>query len=120
MDLDSGVRFAQEVDLSRVERNDRPSVRDALKGIMSFENPMPKLIVEVNDAVDHYNVVVKGWDQEMDLDRAYRVFLNPKERRGVYDCIISMSLRPTNDDNMPSLLFRMRKSAGAKHQKKRT
>jgi hypothetical protein len=118
--MDAGIRFAKEVDLSRVDRNDRPMVRDVLIGIMTFESPMPILVVEVNDTPDHYNIIVKGWDQEMDYELGYNTFLNPKMRRSVYDCVISMSLRPTNDDNIPSLLFRIRKSSSAKHQKKRT
>jgi hypothetical protein len=77
---DEQIKFAKSIDFSRVEKSDRVYVRDILLKVVQFNDIMPPLTVIVYQCPDHYNIIVKGWDQELDDKKWYDTFLNPETR----------------------------------------
>lgn len=85
--------FADGVDLSKVDRNDRTHVKEAIMSALTFDNPMPRLRVDVHVAGDHYNVAFKGYNKEIDLERWYRRFCGPG-RSAALEYVQSTSVVP--------------------------
>ncbi len=117
MDLDEGIKFAAGIDFSRVDSSDRNNVRSIVLGILQFEYPMPKVKIDVYPTPDHYNICIKGWNQELDFDKLYETFRSGK-KDSLYDSIISVKLVPEDDEKVPLLKFAVRKSSFAKQKKK--
>lgn len=114
---DERIKFAKKIDFSRVDTSDRNYNRNIVLGILQFENPMPDLVVDIHSTPDHYNISVKNWSQEISIAKLYETF-ESKNRATIYDSVISVSLVPQNDEGVPVLLFRIRKSSFAKQKKK--
>jgi hypothetical protein len=105
------------VDVSRADVSDRAYCRAIIKGILQFEHPMPKLQIDFFPTPDHYNIAFKGWNQSLDIDKLYDTFRG-KSRSQLYDHVLSVSVEPTNDEGVPVLLFRVRKSSFGKMKKR--
>jgi hypothetical protein len=116
---DRVIKFVDDVDVSRADVADRAYCRAIIKGILQFENPMPKVQVDLYSTPDHYNISIKGWAQSLNGDKMYDTFSpRSKSRAPLYDPILSWSIEPTTDEGVPVLLFRVRKSSFGKMKKR--
>lgn len=86
------------VDLSKVARDDRMTVKQILTKLMRYKTPMPELQVTIFPVDDHYNVYIRGWQQDIDLDLFHRTFLNKAERDGLLDPLLSITWRPVEHE----------------------
>jgi hypothetical protein len=111
------IKFAEGIDISRAEVSDRAYCRAILEGILQFERPMPKVEVDLYPTPDHYNLAIKGWNQSLSVTKLYDTFMS-KNRSQLYDPILSVSVEPVNDEGVPVLLFRLRKSSFGKVKKR--
>ena len=116
---DRVIKFVDDVDVSRADVADRAFCRAIIKGILQFENPMPKVQVDLYPTPDHYNISIKGWNQSLSVDKLYDTFSpRSKNRAPLYVPILSVSVEPTNDEGVPVVLFRVRKSSFGKMKKR--
>lgn len=86
------------VDLSKVSRDDRLTVNEILTRVMRYKLPMPTLQVSIFPVDDHYNVYIRGWAQDIDLDLFHRTFINKTERDGALDALLSVTWRPVEHE----------------------
>lgn len=73
--------FSESVDLSDVLPDDRILVHAIVRRICKFQHPMPKLNIKahrIDSSNGDYNVNVKGWAQNIDFDRFWKVFRDPQ------------------------------------------
>ena len=82
-----------DVDFSKVHRDDRLMVNEILTHIMTYKLPMPKLKTFIYDIDSHYNVLIRGWAQDIDLETFYNRYLGPK-RDQCLDALTSIIWRP--------------------------
>lgn len=87
-----------DVDLSKVSRDDRMTVKQILTQLMRYKLPMPQLQVSIFPVDDHYNVYIRGWQQDIDLDLFHKTFLNKSERDGSLDPLLSIIWRPVEHE----------------------
>lgn len=115
-----GLKFTKSIDLSRVDPSDRPYMREILMRVLSFHHPMPKLDPDIYDAGDHYNLALKGWNQEIDDASWYATFLAPT-RESTFDRILKTGTLPRDDNDCPVKILRIAKSTYAKstHSKRK-
>lgn len=92
------LKFAKEIEIGKVEREDRVYIRQILLQIIQFQEPMPKLNIIVKPAGNHYNIIIKGWDQPIDDKIWYKKFLDKETREDCCDYIITSQTIPTDDE----------------------
>lgn len=92
------TQFADQIDFSRVDHNDRDIMRQIILGIVQFEHPMPKLDIDIHPLEEKYNITIKGWAKMIDDTEWYNRFLNPHTRGKVNDAILFTGTNP-NPDN---------------------
>lgn len=110
--------FVQNIDLSRVDANDRSNVRDILLDILMFHHPMPQLECTVYAVPSHYNLCLSQWQGSISDTDWYAKFLGP-ERDPKYDAIIETETTPvTEGGNGPIKLIRIRRSTSTKSSKR--
>ena len=107
------VKIADGLDLSRVDKDDRGEVRNLVANILQFEEPMPKVTIDVFATHDHYNISIKNWSQSLCIVKLYKTFMST-ERDSEYESILGVSVEPVNDENIPVLKFKVRKSGYTK------
>ncbi len=112
-----GVKFAKSIDFSKVHSTDRVYVRDIIVRVLNFHNPMPKLIVDIFDAGDHYNISLKGWNSEISDAAWYDKFLDKQRRETTFDRILSTGTIPTTDDGVSIKIIRVSKSTFSKKKR---
>lgn len=98
------AEFAGEYDFSRVDRDDRTTVKTILVHLLTYHKPMPKVEVDIYPLENHYNMVIKGWTQEIDLDDFYTTFLNHEKRDAELDAIKSISWLPVGEGGSDGLI----------------
>ena len=86
------------VDLSKVNRDDRLTVNEILTRVMRYKLPMPELQVSIFPVDNHYNVYIRGWAQDINLDLFHKTFINPTERDGALDSLLSVIWRPVEQE----------------------
>lgn len=118
-DNEEGIKFAANIDFSRVEPNDRVEVRGTVLAILKFEYPMPKVGIEIYSTPDHYNIIVSDWRQELDGPKLYDYFCGSKHDPAL-DNVITFSIVPVTDEGKAVLKFKVRKSAYSKQKKRFT
>lgn len=105
------IQFAKSIDFTSVDIDDRQYMREILMRILDYQRPMPKLVVDIYNTPDHYNVSIKGWTQSIDMLDFVRTFLDPKKRDHMFDPIISGRLWPVGEGGTePCMNFGVRKS----------
>lgn len=104
------VKIADSLDLSRVDKNDRGDIRSLIACILQYEEPMPKVTIRVFDTHSHYNISIQGWSQYLSITKLYKTFIDPEIRDSRYESIIDMECCPINDEGVPVLKFKIRKS----------
>jgi len=114
---DDEVKLADRIDFSRVDANDRGELRNLIAKILQFEEPMPKVTVDIWSTHDHYNVTIKGWAQRLNVPKLYKKFCDPSKDSD-YQSIIDLDVWPTNDEGVPVMCFKVRKSGFAKQKRK--
>jgi hypothetical protein len=92
------VKFAKSIDFSRVDKADRVFVREIILKVVQFNDIMPPLTITIYPCPDHYNAIVKGWDQELDDKKWYDMFLNPETRTGSCDYVKATKTIPADDE----------------------
>jgi len=70
------IVFANEIDLPEIDRDDRKPVHKILKNIMTFYETMPELNYEFIPKEYHYNIIVRGWNEEFSAKKMYNMFLS--------------------------------------------
>lgn len=106
---DEAVAIAEELSLSNVHRDDRETFREFLHVLYTFDKYMPVLQVDIQPQIDHYNVIVRGWNREIDPVKFVNVFASD-ERDTRCDCVIKTGMIPTPDSGIgPVLNFQLRK-----------
>ena len=108
------VQIADGLDLSRVDKNDRGDVRSIVACILQFEEPMPKVTVNVFPAHDHYSIAIRGWSQYLSITKLYRTFIDPEFRDHRYESILDVEDCPDDGEGGTILRFKIRKSGFAK------
>lgn len=94
--LQKSIEFAEEISLDRVDRDDKPMVRDILMKLVSYQTPMPKLDIHIQDYADHYTITIKGWSEEFDMVHFAETFGGPK-RAETFESIKRIMLRPVGE-----------------------
>lgn len=115
-EISAGVRFAHEMDFSKIHRDDRAYVRQLMLRTLNFTNPMPKLLPDFVDAGDHYNIILKGWNMEIDDELWFNTFLK-KGRDADFDRVINTGTLPQDDTGAARKIIRVSKSSYAKRDK---
>lgn len=85
------VEYAKGVDYSSVRHEDKSEVQRIIVSLVTFEKTMPALDIDIHDAGDHYNLSVKGYVHQIDLDRFYGRF---RGENSAFDFIQGISFTP--------------------------
>jgi hypothetical protein len=115
---DEQLKFAKSIDFSQVDKSDRVYVREILLKVIQFNEIMPPLTVIVHPTADHYNVVIKGWDQPLDDKRWYETFLNPETRAGSCDYINTTQTIPTDGEGKAVKVLKVARLGKASNSKR--
>lgn len=116
------------VDLSKIDREDRPYVKTIIKSIVDWQQPPCNMQIKIHRNDDHYNIIFIGWDQAINDILFYKEFLKTDgidRRDSKYDMIIETETVPVADaeDNDlisgPLKLFRIRRSGFSEGHKRR-
>ena len=75
------VVMIQDVLLTNIDRNDRIYVKQIIRKCLLFDRSLPKLDYSFATKDDHYNMIVRGWNQDFCLKKAYKTFLSKKRDR---------------------------------------
>jgi len=71
------TKLAETYNLTEIDRCDRQSVFQLIRKILSFDEYMPKLDLDIIPKIDHYRLKWSGWICEIDDYKWYEVFLSP-------------------------------------------
>ena len=108
--MEKADKVAGEANMGDVDEIDRPIVRAIFKGLLLFDTSLPKLESSVTEKRDHYNLQVRGFMEEISLQRLYETFLGPR-RLAEYDNIIKIDCIPSPETgNGP--VFRLKIARG--------
>ncbi|MDB9801164.1 hypothetical protein OAB94_02180 [Flavobacteriaceae bacterium] len=80
--------------LNDVDRIDRPMMRKLIFVLLTFDESLPKLKWDFKPKESHYNVLVKGWIEQIQFKRWYNTF-ESENRNKECDCVISTSIIPS-------------------------
>lgn len=111
------IELSEDIDLSRVDPNDRVYVREILLAVLQFQHPMPKLDVKIFAAPDHYNVTLSKWNQRVDLVKFVKAFGISDTRSRKMDHIRNIDLLGTDDDGKGKIILVVARSSGIKSEK---
>lgn len=88
------IEWASKLDMSIVKDVDRPYVEAVLVEASLFQHPAPDLVVSVIDAVEAYDITVRGYSRLMDDAQWYDTFLS-QDRPKELDHVISTCTQMT-------------------------
>lgn len=98
--------FASEIDKTNVAKHDWPIVKQILADIVMFENPMPKLAIDIYDPGDDcYVVSIKGYAKAINMVRWVNKFHGSQRADHLQFCKGS-KVTPSPD---PALVMRIKK-----------
>lgn len=86
--------MVNDVLLTNIDRNDRVYVKHIIRTCLTFDDSMPKLDYSFTPKDDHYNMIIRGWNQDFDIKKAYKMFLS-KNRDQVCDPIRRVYCTPS-------------------------
>ena len=110
--MNHAVDFADSIDFSKVDVADRPTVRQIVIGILTFNRSMPKVSVDIYATPDHYNITFKDWNQRIDDAEWYAKYLG-STRDDKYDSILKSETIPSEGGSQPVKLIKVRRSSFA-------
>lgn len=110
--MNNAVDFADNIDFSKVAVEDRPTVRQIVIGILTFNKTMPKVRVDIFGTHDHYNITFADWNQRIDDSEWYNKYLSPT-RDDKYDAILKSETIPSEGGSQPIKLVKVRRSSFA-------
>lgn len=118
----------RKVDLSKVDREDRPYIKNIISGVVNWQQPPCNMQIRIHENDDHYNIIFIGWDQAINDILFYKEFLKTdglERRDSKYDMIIDTETVPVSDAEEseyitgPIKLFRVKRSGFDTRQKRR-
>ena len=83
--------IVKAINMSDVDRNDRPMMREIIRQLIEFDDTIPKLETNIVEAEDHYILEVRGYKSYVDLKRFHDTFLRGSDR------IVQIECTPTPD-----------------------
>jgi len=108
-DIHDQIKFANSIDLTKVEKPDRCHMRDIMLGIVQFNEIMPQLTISIMPTSDHYIVRILNWNQELDDQKWYDTFLNKESRKSCMDYVYKSSTVPVDDAGKAVKILRIRR-----------
>lgn len=115
-----GVEISKDIDLSQVDRNDRPDMRNILMKFLTYQETMPLLKIGIFATPSHYNTVLEKWTEEFDCADFCHTFLDEERRDEALDGVLSIKVRPLGQqkDKGPNMCVKIQRS-GAHHNPRR-
>lgn len=102
------VDLNPEIDFKDVHENDENDVYNILRKVLSFNENMPRIEVKIVPTKDHYNIILRGWNCEIDDVRWYNTFLS--ETRKDYQSVnATYTVTNPNNDKGPYKVVQVRK-----------
>ncbi len=101
----------KHVDISLVNKKDIPDIERVIYGLLGFNDIMPPLQIRFQDCVDHYKMIIRGWNQPIDFLKFSNMFLNPQTRSPTYDNITYGEGTISDDDGSFVAVFRIKKTS---------
>jgi hypothetical protein len=113
-------RIQKQIDFSKVDTSDRPNVKTVLQGILTLNDPVPNVDVDIAATDESYNIMVKGWTQFVEGPKVQEKFM-PPTREPIYDSVITWGWFPADDPKTKEGIFlmRVRRSNFGKSKKNR-
>jgi len=90
------IVLTNQIELPEIDRDDRKPVYKILKNIMTFYETMPELKFEFIPKDYHYNIIVRGWNEEFSAKKMYNMFLS-KNKHASCVPVIDITLVPKPD-----------------------
>jgi len=87
------VTVANNIDLAKVDRDDRKPMEKILKNMITFYETMPELTFEIIPKENHYNVIIRGWTEAFSVKKMYNKFL-AKHRHTSCVPVLDITLEP--------------------------
>lgn len=116
-----GVEISKDIDLSQVDRNDRPDMRNILMKFLTYQETMPLIQIGIYATPSHYNTVLEKWTEEFDCADFCRTFLDEERRDEALDGVLSIKVRPLGPkkDKGPNMCVRVQRSGGHHNPRRR-
>lgn len=117
--LQKSLEFTDSINMDRVSRTDKPMMRDILMKIVTYETPMPKLEIAINDFADHYTIIVKGYTDDVDMVHYVNHFTGPN-RAEELEPVCGLRLRPVGENKgEPTIRFKVDRGGTFAEHKRR-
>ena len=102
-----------QVCIQEVDDNELTEVKATMRGIISFEDQMPKLNFDIIPRSGHYMLHVKGWTSEFSMRKFHSVFLDENKRAKEYNNVMDVfDIPELGSKDGPLLKFKLSRSRG--------
>ena len=118
----SGLRGQFDMDLINVENVDpvdRAKVKSIIYGILTMDEIVPKVQIEIDATPECYNVSFHGWEFPINFAEFSEKFLDPEKRANIYASVISAHSTRTDDDKKHIVLVAINRSSFTSDKRKK-